>query len=99
MPMARVALTSLARADLDAIWNYIAQDNLPAADRLIDEIFHRCAVFAAQPAAAAPADQFQAGLRYFAVGRYVVFYRPEEDGILVIRVLHGARNIEELFGA
>ena len=99
MPMARVALTSPARADLDAIWNYIAQDNLSAADRLIDEIFHRCSVFAAQPAAAAPADRFQAaGLRYFAVGRYVVFYRPEEDGILVIRVLHGARNLEELFG-
>lgn len=96
--MARVTLTSLARDDLHSIWNYIARDNLSAADRLIDQIFERCAVYATQPDAATPADRFQAGLRFFVVGSYVVFYRPDDDGILVVRVLHGARNLEELFG-
>ena len=96
--MARVTLTSPAHDDLQAIWNYIAKDNLPAADRLIDQIHERCAVYATQPDAATPADRFQPGLRFFAVGRYVVFYRPEREGILVVRVLHGARNLEELFG-
>lgn len=97
-PMARVALTSPVRADLDAIWNYVAKENLTVADGLIDDVFERCSVYATQPEAASPADRFQAGLRYFAVGSYVVFYRPEADGILIIRVLHGARNLEELFG-
>jgi len=30
--------------------------------------------------------------------RYLVFYRPLEDGVEVLRVIHGARDIELLFG-
>jgi toxin ParE1/3/4 len=30
--------------------------------------------------------------------RYLIFYRPLNDGIEVLRVIHGARNVEELFG-
>ena len=33
-------------------------------------------------------------LRSFPVGRYVVFYLPCPDGIDIVRVLHGARDIE-----
>jgi hypothetical protein len=35
-------------------------------------------------------------LRSFPVGRYVVFYRPQDDGIDVVRVLHSARDIESI---
>ena len=30
--------------------------------------------------------------------KYLVFYRPLKDGIVVLRVIHGARDIEDLFG-
>ena len=30
--------------------------------------------------------------------RHLIFYRPLKDGIEVLRVVHGARDIEELFG-
>jgi toxin ParE1/3/4 len=36
-------------------------------------------------------------LRGFPIGNYIIFYRPVPDGIQVIRVLHGARDIPELF--
>jgi toxin ParE1/3/4 len=29
--------------------------------------------------------------------RYLIFYRPIPDGIEVIRVLHGARDIDTIF--
>jgi plasmid stabilization system protein ParE len=29
----------------------------------------------------------------FAIGNYVIFYLPTQDGIDVVRVLHGARDI------
>jgi toxin ParE1/3/4 len=29
--------------------------------------------------------------------RYLIFYRPTDDGIDVVRVLHGSRDIESLF--
>ena len=38
--MARLRRTTDARNDLTAIWLYVAQDNLPAADRLMEEINH-----------------------------------------------------------
>ena len=37
------------------------------------------------------------GLRSFPVNNYVIFYRSVDNGIEVIRVLHGARDIESLF--
>ena len=88
--MTRVTLTLPARDDLSSIWRYIAQDNIAAADRLIDQIYERCRLYATQPDAGAPADRFHKGLRHFAIGSYVIFYRTREEGILVIRVLHGA---------
>ena len=36
-------------------------------------------------------------LRSFVVGKYVVFYPPLTNGIDVIRVLHGARDLEAAF--
>jgi toxin ParE1/3/4 len=32
-------------------------------------------------------------LRSLPVGSYLIFYRPIDDGIQLIRVLHGARDI------
>jgi plasmid stabilization system protein ParE len=45
------------------------------------------------------AIDFKQACGIFRWGSYVVFYRPEDDGLVVVRVLHGARNIEELFRA
>jgi toxin ParE1/3/4 len=42
-------------------------------------------------------DELAPGMRSFPVGRYVVFYLPLDDGIDVVRVLHGARDIETVF--
>jgi toxin ParE1/3/4 len=36
-------------------------------------------------------------VRCFAVGNYVAFYRPLEDGILLLLVIHGARDIPTVF--
>jgi toxin ParE1/3/4 len=36
-------------------------------------------------------------LRSLSVGNYVIFYRPRENGLVIIRVLNGSRDIEALF--
>ncbi|MBM3942105.1 MAG: type II toxin-antitoxin system RelE/ParE family toxin [SAR202 cluster bacterium] len=36
-------------------------------------------------------------LRSFAVQDYVILYRPMADGVEVVRILHGSRDIESLF--
>jgi toxin ParE1/3/4 len=35
----------------------------------------------------------------FPVGRHVLFYRPQPGGIVLVRVLHGARDLPALFSA
>lgn len=37
-------------------------------------------------------------LRSFPVARYVLFYRPIDDGVEIVRVLHGSRDIDSIFG-
>jgi toxin ParE1/3/4 len=95
--MPRVMLTGPARDDLREIWRYIALENGAAADRLLDRIYELCSLYASLPEAGTAVDRWQAGLRCCSVGNYVIFFRHETDGMLVVRVLHGARNIEELF--
>lgn len=41
--------------------------------------------------------ELAAGLRSFPESSYVIFYRPIEDGIELIRVLHRARDISPDF--
>ena len=36
------------------------------------------------------------GLYKFPVDDYLIFYRPSADGIDVIRVLHGSRDVENI---
>jgi toxin ParE1/3/4 len=42
-------------------------------------------------------DELAPGVRSFPVGRYVAFSVPRNDGVDVVRVLHGARDIDAVF--
>jgi plasmid stabilization system protein ParE len=46
------------------------------------------------PRAPAPGDR--AGGAGVDRGRYLVLYRAQDDGIEVVRVVHGAREIEQI---
>lgn len=95
--MARLRRTSDARNDLTAIWLYIAQDNLTAADRLMDEIDHTLKLALRFPHIGEAVDHLRPGTRRIIVGNYQLFYEPTADGIRLLRVYHAARRIEDLF--
>ena len=99
--MTRAVRTSPANADLDAIWDYIAPHNPSAADRLIDRIIKCCDRLATNPRIGSDCRNLAPGLpsdlRQFPVGNYVIVYRPIDDGIVVYRVLHGRRDIPQVF--
>lgn len=95
--MPRIERTYPARGDLQQIWLYIAQDNLAAADRLIDEIERTLELLARSPQMGQSVDKYRGGLRQFTVGNYVLFYQSINDGVRLVRVFHGARNLEDLF--
>lgn len=91
MPFCR--LTRRAERDLDEIAAYIAVDNPRAASLLLqrtEELFDSLSV---APKIGRLRPEIAPDLRSFAEGNYVIFYRSVEDGIVVSRILHGARNL------
>ncbi|MEQ9588055.1 MAG: type II toxin-antitoxin system RelE/ParE family toxin [Parvibaculaceae bacterium] len=95
--MSRLKISEQAMADLDGIWDYIADDNPVAADRLLDRINAHCQSYAHQPELGEARPELGSSLRSFSVGMYVVYYRATSEGIEVARVLHGARDVDRLF--
>lgn len=94
--MPRIRRTFPARDDLRQIWAYVAQDNETAADNLIDEIESTLSLLARNPRLGQSVEQYRAELRRFTVGNYLLFYEPLDDGIRLVRVLHGARRMDDL---
>jgi toxin ParE1/3/4 len=87
----------LARSDLLAIWDYIADDNETRADAFIDLIDQKFQELAKHPQMGRSRDELAEGLRSFPVGKYVIFYRIISKGIDIIRVLHGSRDLDAIF--
>ena len=96
--MARVTRRPQAEADILDIWYYIAEDSLVEADRWVDRLDEKLALWATQPTMGRSRDELAPRVRSLAFGRYVVFFEPTSDGIDVVRVLHGSRDIDATFG-
>jgi toxin ParE1/3/4 len=45
------------------------------------------------PQAAPARDQFAPGLRVTFHGSYAIYYHPHPDAVVIVRVLHGARDV------
>ena len=95
--MKHFRLTSQAQLDLDEIWLFIAEDNIEAADKFHDLLLSKLITLAEQPLIGRLRDELRPNVRGFPVGSYVIFYRDTPEHIEIIRVLHGARDIENTF--
>ncbi|CAM5793748.1 MAG: type II toxin-antitoxin system RelE/ParE family toxin [Burkholderiales bacterium] len=95
--MARVTRRPQAEVDILEIWEYIAADSVEQADRWIDKLDRSLQLWATQPMMGRERTELAVGLRSLPFGRYVVFFLPLEDGIDVVRVMHGSLDIEERF--
>ena len=90
-------LSAVALADMDDIWDYIAQDSFLEADKMQDRIFAACSKLAKNPYIGRPRPELRPELRSFQEKPYVIFYTVEEERITVRRVIHSSRDIEALF--
>lgn len=82
-----------AEEDLIAIWHHIARENERAADRLLDRIDARCQQLETYPFSGAERPDIAPGIRHLVVREYLVLYRVDPEDVVILRVLHGRRNI------
>jgi len=90
-----VTRTSRAEEDLIDIWTNVAQDNPAAADRLLNRIDARLMQLSLLPSSGPSRDDLPAGTRYLVIGNFLAFYRVEEEGIVILRIMHGKRDITD----
>lgn len=91
-------------AEQDLVDHFVAigQEDPVAADRFLDQaeaLANRLVAFPRSGRAWPTADPRLAGLRVVPVPRfpnYLVFYRHDSRGVILVRVLHGARQIERV---
>ncbi|TLG78160.1 type II toxin-antitoxin system RelE/ParE family toxin [Methylocystis sp. B8] len=86
-------LTDAAEADLAEIWAYVADDSSEStATRLLDKIHATFSRLQDFPLSGSERHQLAPDLRVAFHGGYAVYYLPTESEIVIVRVLHGARD-------
>lgn len=93
--MPRIRFTNAAETDLLELWMTIAEANLVAADESLDIIQATVALLDTQPEMGRTRPELADSLRSFPTRTsYIIFYFSDDDGLLVVRVLHHARDID-----
>ncbi|HEX7759460.1 MAG TPA: type II toxin-antitoxin system RelE/ParE family toxin [Caulobacteraceae bacterium] len=83
--------------DIEDIWLYIAADNVNAATRVLDLIEQAEMRLCEFPDLGQARPEVRADLRHWPVGSYLVVYRVTSSRLEIVRVVHGARNLVDLF--
>ena len=90
--MARLIWTEPALADLDAIADYIALDNPPAACRLVQRVFESVERLQRFPVSGKrPPEMPRSPYREIVVTPCRVFYRCERDAVFLLYVMRAER--------
>lgn len=96
--MRRFRLSRASKNDLTEIAEYIAADNPQAAKHVLSQILLHLERIGSQSGMGQRCEQFGERMRRFPVGNYVIYYRTTPNGISVVRVLHGHRNVDDILG-
>jgi toxin ParE1/3/4 len=95
--MHQIVRTRQADADLLEIWLYFAQESLDRADDLLTKLEEGYQILKDYPFAGRSRNELVPELRSLTVGNYQVFYRVVQQRVEILRILHGARDIERIF--
>jgi toxin ParE1/3/4 len=91
-----IKITSKANTDLDELWNSIAKHSLDSAEKLLLRIDYRIRSLAQFPETGVPRFEIYENLRLLIEGSYVILYMTRDGMIIILRVVHGARDLTRL---
>ncbi len=83
--------------DLDDIWEFIAADNIDAADRWIGKLFDAFHALSRTPGMGHRRDDLTPlAVLFWPVGKYLIIYRADRSPIEIVAVTQGSRDIPAL---
>lgn len=91
--MTEYILTAEADLDLDEIWEYIAQDDIEAADRWDAKLRNAFRMLASNPRAGHARNDLTDGpVLFWPVGAYLNLYRSKKKRVEILAVTQGSRD-------
>ena len=92
--MSGYILSAAVEFDLDEIWEYIAADNIDAADRWIAKLFDAFEALGQMPGMGHRREDLTSfPVLFWPVGAYLIIYRAERRPIEIVAVTQGSRDI------
>jgi toxin ParE1/3/4 len=89
----KVEISTEAEGDLETIGDYIGRDDPERAIRFLREIRTKCLDLADMPNGFPLVGRYKdMGIRQRVSGNYLIFYRVYPKKIIVLHILHGARD-------
>jgi toxin ParE1/3/4 len=93
----QLAFMPQAALDLELIGDYIARDSPRRAKSFVRELRGQCRKITQAPKAYRPRPELGKGLRSCAYGNYLVIFDEQPDLVRIVRVLHGAMDVDAQF--
>lgn len=88
----RVRFTGRAARDIRRLYEFVAVKNPPAAERLQRRLLASIRVLGGQPEAGRLLERGDESIREWIADEYVVHYRADERGLLILRIWHGKES-------
>jgi|ERR1700722_173101 len=86
------------RTDLFAIWQYIADDSVDAADKVVAKIEDAFLKLGDMPGMGHfREDLLDKRHKFWSVHSYLIVYRWQSSPIEIVAVVHGARDLDSFF--
>jgi plasmid stabilization system protein ParE len=95
--MSGYILAPLAAQDLDDIWEFIAEHNLDAADRVLEEIYDAIHHLVRLPFMGHLREELADRThRFWPVRDFLIIYHPQTTPLEIVRIVRGSRDIPSL---
>jgi toxin ParE1/3/4 len=95
--MDKLFVTRVAQADIDEVLAFISDVDFDASVTFHARLLGQFRMLADNPKAGRERDEISPGLRSFPLGNYLIFYRVWAGEVAIARVIHSARDLDEIF--
>jgi toxin ParE1/3/4 len=95
--MKRYLINVLASQDLNSIADHFTTNNIEAGERFFQDFSRRCQQLVNFPNLGKSYGEIRPDLRGLPLDGYIIFYRILDDGIEILRVVSGRRDLPSLF--
>ena len=91
-----VVVSNIAAIDVENIRDYLSRHSAAAAEQFASKFGQCLDTLSATPFVGSRPRPTDPDLRFFVIGKYVIYYRVTNDVVWIQRVLHGSQDAQRL---